>query len=73
MNGQMKKYRKSLERMSEPIMNECPSGAIAQLTFLCQRSDSLVSYDIVFSKKRKFSAVFKIMAWFESHVLRHGV
>lgn len=52
-------------------MNECPSGAIAQLTFLCQRSDSLVSYDIVFSKKRKFSAVFKIMAWFESHVLRH--
>ena len=35
-------------------MNECPSGAIAQLTFLCQRSDSLVSYDIVFSKNESF-------------------
>ena len=41
-------------RKAESHYNECPSGAIAQLTFLCQRSDSLVSYDIVFSKKRKF-------------------
>ena len=56
---------------AESHYNECPSGAIAQLTFLCQRSDSLVSYDIVFSKKRKFMRFSK--SWHDSSPMSSAI
>ena len=56
---------------AESHYNECPSGAIAQLTFLCKRSDSLVSYDIVFSKKRKFMRFSK--SWHDSSPMSSAI